>query len=162
MDFMLNAQYDIICTQKLKNNLIELNKKSCEYGLILNEKDADMIIQSGKDALISTQRIEFGKSIITEIIEKFMKSSYISQENYAETIADLIDVFYNAKEESMDILTDSEIIDIMFNFFENESGGSIEILQNRDMDSLCKKIRYTANNIADDDYDSKSEEKFNE
>ena len=109
-----------------------------------------MLIQTGKDSIREQDRIEFGKSATLKIVDKFMRSSYISQEVYAETIAGLIEVFYEVKEESLDILTDDEVIDIMFDFYENESGGSIEILQNRDMDYLCRKIRNTANGITDD------------
>lgn len=37
----------------------------------------------------------------------------------------------------------------MFEFFENESGGSAEVLQNRDMEYFCRKIRYKALNITE-------------
>ena len=62
-----------------------------------------------------------------KIIEKFIKSTYISQADYADTLAALIDIFYEAKEESLDVLTDDEVIVIMYNFYENESGGSLEV-----------------------------------
>ena len=110
-----------------------------------------MLIQSGKDAINNQDRIEFGESATTKLIDKFMKSSYISQKDYADTIAALLDIFYEAKEESEDYLTDDEVIDIMFNFFENVSQGSIELLQNRVMDYLCRNIRHKAKNIFDPD-----------
>ncbi len=136
---------------KQKADILNLNEKSMEYALSLSEKDAEMLIQVGKDTISIQSRIEFGKSATIKIIEKFMKSSYISQADYADTIAGLIDIFYEAKEESLDVLTDDEVIDIMYNFFENESGGSLDVLQGRDMDYLCKKIRNTATGIIDDD-----------
>ena len=136
---------------KQKTDILNLNEKSMEYGLFLNESDVEMLVQVGKDTVSIQDRLEFGESATVKIIEKFMKSTYISQTDYADALAALIDIFYNAKEESLDLLTDDEIIDIMYNFFENESGGSLDVLQGRDMDYLCRKIRNIANGIMDDE-----------
>ncbi|MFA5658166.1 MAG: DUF6323 family protein [Oscillospiraceae bacterium] len=152
---------DKLINYNLKSELFNTNEKSSQYGLILTEKDAEMLVKAGKEAISTQDRVEFGKSITIKIIEKFMKSTYISQSDYADSIACLIDIFYEAKEESLDILTDDEVIDIMYNFFERESGGSLEILHGRDMDYLCRKIRNTANGIADDD-NHEPEEDFDE
>lgn len=134
----------------LKNEILKTNEKSSDYGLFLSEQDAVMLVRVGKDAISTQDRIEFGKSATIKIVEKFMQSTYISQTNYAETIAGLIDIFYEVKEESIDILTDDEVIEIMYNFFERESGGSLEVLQGRDMDYLCREIRNAAYKIETD------------
>ena len=162
MNFELTPKFPFgdLINSNLKAEILNTNGKSSEYELILTEKDGEMLVQTGKEAISIQDRIEFGKSITVKMIEKFMKSTYISQADYADTIAGLIDIFYEVKEESLDILTDEEVIDIMYDFFERESGGSLEILQGRDMDYLCRKIRNTANGIADDD--NESEEDFDE
>lgn len=135
----------------LKEEILKTNEKSAEYGLTLSEADTIMLINCGNEIIKMQERIEFGKSITTLIIEKFMSSGYISQYDYANTIAELLNVFYEAKEESNDILTDEEVIDAMVYYFENISNGSIELLKTRDMDYLCKHIRYKANNIFNTD-----------
>ena len=48
----------------------------------------------------------------------------------------------------------------MFNFFETQSMGSLELLQSRDMDYLCQQIRKTAYGILEDE--QKKEEFFDE
>lgn len=163
MDFELTPELSLkqLNLSKQKADILSLNEKSIEYALFLTEKDAEMLVQAGKDNISMQDRIEFGKSATTKIIKKFMKSTYISQSDYADTLAGLIYIFYEAKEESLDVLTDDEVIDIMYNFYENESGGSLEVLQGRDMDYLCRKIRNTANAIIDDD-DNLSEENYDE
>ena len=162
MSFELTPNFSSgsLINSNLKAEILNTNGKSSEYGLILTEKDSEMLVKAGKEAIVIQDRIEFGKSITVKMIEKFMKSTYISQADYADTIAGLIDIFYEVKEESLDILTDEEVIDIMYDFFERESGGSLEILQGRDMDYLCRKIRNTANGIADED--NEPEEDFDE
>ena len=126
---------------QLKSEILSTNEKSYEYGLVLSEKDALMLVQAGKDAIALQERIEFGKSATVRLIEKFMHSTYLSQSDYASTLAALIEVFYEVKEESLDILTDGEVIDIMFDFFERESGGDIDALQTRDLEYLCRNVR---------------------
>ena len=130
--------------QNIQKNILQTNEKSVEFGLSLSERDAEMLAETCNNSICEQERIEFGDSIAVKLIEKFMQSSYISQNEYADIIALLIDIFYSAKEESLDILTDDEVIDIMFDFFENQSGGSVEMLETRDMDYLCRKIRFEA------------------
>lgn len=151
MDFdaMALFQPDNACLEHIKLKILDTNSKSAEYGLTLSRQDAEMILKADLNALSEQDRINFGESIVPIIIEKFMHSSYIAPSEYAETIAGLIDIFYEVKEESYDLLTDEEIIDVMYSFFEKESGGSLEVLQNRDMDLLCRKIRNIANGITD-------------
>ncbi len=143
MNFELNPRMNAgeLLNANLKSDLMNTNNRSMEYGLVLSESDAQMLVEAGNDALECQDRIEFGKSVTVKIIEKFMESSFIAQSEYADTIAALIDVFYQAKEESLDMLTDEEIINAMFDFFENESGGDIDILTSRDMQLMCQKIR---------------------
>ncbi|MGN0612759.1 MAG: DUF6323 family protein [Porcipelethomonas sp.] len=133
----------------VKACILNTNEKSMKYGLVLSDSDAGMLVQAGREAIEAYDRIEFGSSVTVKIIEKFMHSSYICQEGYAEIIAGLTDIFYDVKEESMDMLTDEEVINIMYDFFEHESGGDIELLRSRDLEWLCRKIRNAANGIYD-------------
>lgn len=148
-DLMTLFQSDDYSLAKVKSEILDTNSKSAEYGLTLSEQEAEMILKADVNALSDQERINFGESIAPRIIEKFMQSSYIAPSEYAQTIAELIDIFYEVKEESYDILTDEEIIDVMYSFFEKESGGSLEVLQNRDMDLLCREIRNMANGITE-------------
>ena len=152
-DILINFFMDMETkSEKVKNEILKTNELSQDFGLMLSEKDAQMLERTGREIISETDRIEFGSSITVKIIEKFINSTYISQSDYADIIASLIEVFYVAKDECLDTLNDNEVIDIMFDFFEHQSGGSIEILQSRDLDYLCKIIRYKASRIADPEY----------
>ena len=124
-----------------KNEIIETNEKSIEFCLKLSEKEAVMLIENEKESLNNNERIMFGKSPTVKLIEKFMESSYITQDTYSETIAELTDVFYEVCEESEDLLTDEEIINIMYYFFEQKCGGSIELLEGTYLEEICRNIR---------------------
>ena len=66
-----------------------------------------------KECLLEHQRIEFGKNILEKLIFAFCDSDFIYQENYRETLIRLQNIFYLYKNESMDELTDEELINIM-------------------------------------------------
>ena len=138
---------------KQQSQIMSLNDKSRKYGLALTEQQAKMIVQVGQESIRTQERVEIGESITPKIIKKFMKSAYISQNDYAETIAQLVEIFYEAKEESADCLSDSEIIDSMYYCFENISQGSTELLQSRDMEKVCRRVRYKAMGVDEEGLD---------
>ena len=135
----------------LANQIMKTNEKSCEYGLMLTEKQAKELAVCRKETLSDERRIEFKESAVTKIIEKFCESSYIRQNEYSDTLAELIEIFYENKNESEDTLGDDELIEVMFLLFENKSGGSLEDLRSRDLEAICRNIRHGARNIFNPD-----------
>lgn len=99
-DLVTLFQSDDFQIEKVKSEILDTNVKSAEYGLMLSEQEAEMIVRADIDALSEQERINFGESMVPKMIEKFMQSSYIAPSEYAETIAELIDIFYEVKEES--------------------------------------------------------------
>lgn len=164
MSFELSPRFSSgeVLNSGLFSEILATNEQSVLYGLRLSERDAAMLVRAGNDALQTQDRLEFGKSITTRLIEKFMLSSYIPQSEYADTIAQLLDIFYEVKEESLELLGDDEVIGLMFDFFENESGGSIELLGGRDMELLCRRIRSSALGIASEPIEEDEDEDEND
>ena len=81
-----------------------------------------------KDVLKETGRIEFREGIIDKLIKEFCDSPYINRENYAETLYELIDIFYEYKNETMDLITDDELIEFMKKSFNGICQGDLEYL----------------------------------
>ena len=144
MDFQLSALVNSCKTlsmQKRCGSIMALADKAAENGLKITAKTAEFIAEAEENAIAEQQRVEIGAGAAALITEKFMRSAYVTQESFAETIAALVDIFYEAKEECLDMLSDDEIADIMFYFFEHVSEGSTELLQGRDMEKFCRSIR---------------------
>ncbi|MEG1743142.1 MAG: DUF6323 family protein, partial [Clostridia bacterium] len=99
-----------------------------EFRLILSNDDAREIVETREDALISNGRFELGGGIITKIINAFCRSPYITQSNYAQTINELIELFYYFKTETKDKVDDDSLIEFMSNSFDNVCQGSVELL----------------------------------
>ena len=132
--------------QKLSENyqvgqILKTNETSKENGLTLTEEEAKALVAARGDTLREERRVEFGDSISPKLIRTFADSSFINQEDYAETIARLQEIFFLYKNESMDMVSDDELLGIMKNAFENESGGDLEYLEGTALEAFARNVR---------------------
>lgn len=130
--------------------LNKCNEYTIKFGLQLSEKQIISLIEKRFDSLKSMGRVEFGEGIIKKLIYEFCDSPYISQENYEDTICELQEIFYYFKNESMDMISDDELIEFMKNHFDNECQGSLEYLSGTSLEELCRNTRYDRDE--DDEY----------
>jgi hypothetical protein len=120
---------------------MKTNEESKENGLTLTKEDATALVAARGDTLREESRVEFGDSISPKLIRIFADSSFINQEDYAETIAHLQEIFFLYKNESMDMVSDDELLGIMKNAFENESGGDLEYLEGTALEAFARNVR---------------------
>lgn len=59
--------------------ILEKNRETERFGLILSEKEAQLLVTERGNTLKKEQRVEFGESILPEIIDVFCDSAYITQ-----------------------------------------------------------------------------------
>ena len=140
--------------------IIKCNEITSHYGLTLSEVEAQELVETRAEALNSSGRIEFAGGIINKMIKKFCDSPYLSQFNYATTLNDLIETFYYFKNETLDEISDDELILLMKKYFDENCRGSIELLQNRELEFLARNIRYGISDYANPCEDTKKS--FNE
>jgi hypothetical protein len=115
-------------------------------------------------ALSNSGRVEFGGGIIEKLITAFCNSPFLSQGNYAETLNELVETFYYFKNDSLDSISDDELIAIMRRYFDMNCRGSIELLQSRELETLAHNIRFGVTDYAatEDPGDNNSgEDSFN-
>lgn len=121
--------------------VLETNQYTQKYGLVLSEEDAQIIVEERKNTLKTEKRVEFGQSILPQLIYEFCDSYYISQESYKETIIRLQDIFYLYKNEMMDELTDNELIHFMKEQFETVCHGDLDYLEGTCLDIFSQAVR---------------------
>lgn len=149
---------DMFSLQSVNNEiyageLMELNEKSAEHGLVLTREQALELIETRSTALRDTGRVEIGIGAAKLLVEIFSASTFITPENYAETLNELLELFYYMKTESHDKIGDRELAERMFDLFEHECGGSVEQLQNTDpLYRRRHRVNYTY------DYDAAEED----
>lgn len=122
--------------------LRECNDLTIKYGLSLSEKQIYDLTERRFAALKDTGRIEFGQGVLKKIVTEFCDSPYIMQDIYVDTILELQDLFYYFKNESMDRISDDELIAIMKSYFDGICQGSLDYLSGSTLEDLCRNTRY--------------------
>ena len=123
-----------------ENEILDLNEKSQIYGLTLNKEDVKEIINSRDNTLKSYGRIELDIGITKMIIENLYKSQYTDKDDYVYLINDLHEIFYYLKNETLDKISDIEIIEIIDEFY-NNCIGRIDIVQEK-CEEFAKSYRW--------------------
>ena len=109
-------------------NIKICNEITSKYGLVLSDNQISNILERRKEILKETGRVELREGIIDKLIKEFCDWPYINQENYAETLYELIEIFYEYKNETMDLITDDELINFMKKSFDGICQGDLEYL----------------------------------
>lgn len=121
-------------------NIKKCNEFTNKYGLILSDTQIESLMEKRIDILKNTGRIEFRTGIIDKIIKEFCDSPYINQENYVLTLYDLLDIFYEYKNETMDLVTDDELIKFMKKAFNGVCKGDTEYLSGTVMYKMKHRV----------------------
>ncbi len=111
-----------------KNKLMECNRFLNEYGLSLSSKDINSIIERRSSALKNNKRIEFDVEIIAKVIREFFDSPYISNDNFVETINEIIELFYYYKNETNDSISDDDLLKFMRKYYDDFAHGDLDYL----------------------------------
>ncbi|MEG6523567.1 DUF6323 family protein [Desulfotomaculum sp. 1211_IL3151] len=122
--------------------IIKCNDLTSQFGLTLSHQDAIELVETRTLALQSNGRIEFGAGVIEKIIREFCHSPYVSRYNYAETMHELTEIFYFYKNETLDLLSDEELIKFMKNSFDRQCQGSLGLLAGRELANMARNVRY--------------------
>lgn len=153
---MENFYFDI--TNKRKQieiaNIKKCNKYTNQYGLTLTDNQIVNLLERKKEVLKETGRIEFREGIIDKIIREFFDSPYISQDNYFFTLYELVEIFYEYKNETMDLITDDELITFMKKSFDGICKGDIKYLAETIMYRMKENLLKGKNLDYEEGYDN--------
>lgn len=136
---------ELLSGQNQMQKVMELNQKTERFGLVLTTEEAQMLVERRKECLQEQQRVEFGDTILSKLIDTFCDSPYVSQRNYADTLGRLQEIFYLYKNESLDELTDDELLEYMKNAFDGKCQGSLEYLEGTVLEHFARNIRRGGN-----------------
>ena len=137
----LLGQHSFTPARREIEHLMQINDVTRPYGLTLTHEDAMTILNARTQALRGSGRVEIGKGAVDHLIEKFCDSPYINEENYVESICRLTELFYYMKSDTLDRLTDDELLDQMKQFFDGCCEGSIDLLADRELDRMAYNVR---------------------
>lgn len=125
------------------SEILKTNKESRKYGLALSPAEAYELIEARNRSIQNHGRVELGIEAVKKIITAFCNSPFISPEDYALTLNELIEIFYYMKNQTDDKIGDDELISIMQEFFNTSCHGSLELLKNRELALFAQDLRYS-------------------
>ena len=127
--------------QNQLGKVLETNRVAGQFGLVLSEQEAEMIVAERSNALKEQRRVEFGAGIMPQIIYEFCDSDFIDQSNYAATLIRLQEIFYLYKNEMLDEISDEELLHFMKEQFEEICFGDLDYLEGTCLNIFAQAVR---------------------
>lgn len=121
--------------------IVSCNEYTKKFGIVINQEDALQLMEERKEVLQENGRIEFGESILPKLIYAFCDSPYLYQDNYMEMISRLQEIFYLYKNESLDEVSDDELIELMKDYFDGDCQGSLDYLEETCLEAFARSVR---------------------
>ena len=118
-----------------------INQKTLALGLQLSQNEISELISARNASLKKYQRVELNDGILDKLIYTFCDSPYIDQNNYAETLYELEDLFYGFKNECNDRISDDELFTFMREQFDQICYGDINYLRDTCLTRFSEAIR---------------------
>jgi hypothetical protein len=113
------------------------NEQSARFGLTLSERGMRELAESRMRALNDHGRVELGASAVREMIDGFCDSPFLLQEDYEETLCELVDAFYYFKNVCGDRIADDELIAAMREKYDTYDG-SVDAVTGTTIERLCR------------------------
>lgn len=142
MVFELSWFSGALIEKQAVQEVMQCNALTVQFGLVLTEVQALELVETRSFALKENGRIEFGGGVIDKIIKEFCDSPYLYKENYEEVLHELLEIFYYYKNETLDLISDDDLVKYMKNAFDGICQGSLELLAGRELYKLARNLRY--------------------
>ena len=136
--------------KKFIEKLVDLNAKANNYGLVITESIAREIAVYRNKALIENERFEIKPDAVARLTSAFLETRYIEQEDFADTMGEIINLFYLIKNETENTIADDDLISLMLEVFVETCFGSIEVMQSKGLEKILRKYKFDDKNIWND------------
>ena len=154
MSFELMLFDNFLIEKQAVSDVLLCNKITADYSLVLSEEQALELVETRSYSLKNVGRIEFGGGIIEKVILTFADSPYITQYRYAEIVNELVEIFYYFKNETLDLISDDDLIGYMKKYFDGVCQGSLNQLKDRELERMAKNVRLGLDPDYNDLYDT--------
>lgn len=158
MDALSLIRQNGISVRQEADRLLQINERTREYGLSLTAEEALVLIREKNRIVRNSGRIELENVLLEKLAAAFASSGYISQRIYAETLEGLITIFYYVRGEFELGESDDDLIAWMRDSFEEECGGSLELLESRALEGKLRLDRGIDDLLYDDDFEAEAED----
>lgn len=123
------------------HELESCNRVIDQYGLSLSRQDIQALVVGRLEALEESDRVEFGGGVSKDLVLAFASSPYVSQATFVRTVLELQELFYEFKNESLEQITDDDLIVKMRALFDDPAQGDLDLLSEALFEGLARNVR---------------------
>ncbi|WP_312813700.1 DUF6323 family protein [Sedimentibacter sp.] len=153
MKFELTNLSSDIVEQKAVEEILKCNSFTERFGLALTHRQAAILAETRRTSLKANGRMEFSGGVIETIIFEFCDSPYIDTNNYTDILNELTEIFYYFKNETMDMVSDHELIHFMKTSFDGVCHGSLDALAGRELYNLARSLVFGKDAVEENEED---------
>ena len=128
-----------------------IEKAARDAGLALTAEQAREITEAESTCLSECRRVSFGESAAVRVVREFAESPFIAGDGDAETIAKLVEAFYELREDHPASISDTEILELLGESFDGDAGGDVGLAASLAGEALSRRHGHSAYEIADAD-----------
>ena len=122
--------------------MTDLNVLCRPHGLSLSECDCAAIIQARNLCLQNLGRVELGDRPLRMLVSAFSTSPWVIGSEWPDLLCQLVELFYELKNETLDEIPDDELIAQMKEYYDGSCRGSMELLTGRELEGFARRVRF--------------------
>ena len=127
MEFALTPVWD--SPAERRRELAACAGVSARYGLPLTAEALSRLWEQRGEALRRSGRVEFGESVLPELVRAFCDSPYAEDGTWEETLGELVELFYQFKNDFP--IPDGDLLSAMRRVYDGPAHGTAELLADR-------------------------------
>ncbi len=121
-------------------DIARCNAVAAKFGIKLSQSEADALSDARIRSLRRTGRVEFEGAVIDKLVITFCDSPFLMQDGFADAMEDIIEMFYEFKNDTLDEVDDDDAIALMKRMFDGQCMGSLDWLSD-DLGRYARGIR---------------------
>lgn len=125
----LEKRLSVLSNERTKTAVRKSLEKTEHFGLTLTQEEVETLLIQRAEILKTTQRLEFGRGILPELMDAFCDSDFLQQDSFAGELGRLQEIFYHCKSETENLLSDEELIGFMRCQYDSICFGDLNYLE---------------------------------
>ena len=123
--------------QKETDQILENMQNNHKPGLLLTREEVLQLCEKRNEVLVQCERLELNGSIMDQLIDAFMDCPYITRDEFADVMEEVIEVFYIMKNVCLDLIDDQTMMHYMRKQLDESHG--VVVMMSDAVNEYCRK-----------------------
>ncbi|WP_438432864.1 DUF6323 family protein [Gorillibacterium sp. sgz500922] len=111
--------------------LLRLGSREGTSTILLTAEEARLLLAARRRSLAAYGRVELDIRPLKQLLRAFGGSPYLEKNSPGSTLPELLELFYYARNETEDRLSDDRLLELLRHWYDGVCQGSIELLRDR-------------------------------